>query len=579
MLAMEPLHVEDQSDVETNNSIRHPFGERLPASGLCKRVATPTVMLLSLLFCGFVGASLEEGLTADMSCMLQLPGQGRTACKSPTCSKVGVEGGRFVDATGRERLFRGVNVVYKDAPWLPDTSVFHANLSFAPADVELLRSLGVNLIRLGVMWPGVVPHCRGKVDWAYLEKVKELIQMAAKAGIYTIVEPHQDEFNPRFCGEGVPDWWTKEFTATTDFPVPVRSTPFTTDPPSRAQCDLNVSFDFQWAHDTAKAVQTMWDRGAEDFGDYWVVVARFLAPEPSVIGGELWNEPFPGDVYGQPKFRNNTISDRANLQPFYEKVTAGIRAVASQSQTHSFVLGYEPSWPVGTQNIHPDDELTSTSGFESLPEKDAIYAFHYYSPPCPQNFTATLDARLADAHRLGAVPYASELWLHAEDEASQQDMAQKLDALESRLISYTGWQYKSYSGSLPGGTCTGCGNSFFDDSGALMPFMTRAMARPFAGAVAGKTMSVTLNQDRYDLQYTCGSAGPTELFISDLWLEDAEMDVEVMGDAGFKIQKTRREGLQSPVPVASYWELKIHHSVDAQKYSASVKVTVAKRVR
>lgn len=32
-----------------------------------------------------------------------------------------------------------------------------------------------------------------------------MIRLAAKYGIYSILDPHQDEFNPRFCGEGAPD--------------------------------------------------------------------------------------------------------------------------------------------------------------------------------------------------------------------------------------------------------------------------------------------------------------------------------------------------------------------------------------
>jgi hypothetical protein len=43
---------------------------------------------------------------------------------------VHVEGGRFVDSVGRERLFRGINVVYKDPPWLPTATSFNANFSF-----------------------------------------------------------------------------------------------------------------------------------------------------------------------------------------------------------------------------------------------------------------------------------------------------------------------------------------------------------------------------------------------------------------------------------------------------------------
>ena len=92
-----------------------------------------------------------------------------------------VKNGKFVDTSGREVFFRGVNVVYKDPPYLPTVPSFHANLSFVEDDVKLLASVGVNvrqtrrtrsegaskltlpklrsllqqLLRLGVMWPGV----------------------------------------------------------------------------------------------------------------------------------------------------------------------------------------------------------------------------------------------------------------------------------------------------------------------------------------------------------------------------------------------------------------------------------------
>ncbi len=67
-----------------------------------------------------------------------------------------VRNGTFVDGNGRERFFRGVNVVFKDWPYLPTEPHFHSNLSFVEtADVDILVSMGVNLVRLGVTWPGV----------------------------------------------------------------------------------------------------------------------------------------------------------------------------------------------------------------------------------------------------------------------------------------------------------------------------------------------------------------------------------------------------------------------------------------
>jgi hypothetical protein len=61
------------------------------------------------------------------------------------------------------------------------------------------------------------------------------------------VDPHQDEFHPLFCGEGVPDFFVEHLAsgpAVTDFPVPVTKTPFGTSPPSRSQCGKHSSFSY-----------------------------------------------------------------------------------------------------------------------------------------------------------------------------------------------------------------------------------------------------------------------------------------------------------------------------------------------
>ena len=154
---------------------------------------------------------------------------------------------RYVDGFGRERLFRGVNVVYKDPPWLPTATSFNTNFSWVADDAKLLASMGFNLIRLGVMWPGVNPHSAEAVDHEYIAGIKLMIATAAAQGIYTMIDPHQDEMNPRFCGEGAPNWWVLAHTETTDFPVPVRSNPFPKDPsrpcPGLQVCpDLNPGF-------------------------------------------------------------------------------------------------------------------------------------------------------------------------------------------------------------------------------------------------------------------------------------------------------------------------------------------------
>ena len=67
----------------------------------------------------------------------------------------------------------------------------------------------MNFVRLGVMWEAV-ERSAGEYDDAYLDKVETLINKLGAAGIYTLVDAHQDVFARSICGEGVPDFYAKE---------------------------------------------------------------------------------------------------------------------------------------------------------------------------------------------------------------------------------------------------------------------------------------------------------------------------------------------------------------------------------
>ena len=103
--------------------------------------------------------------------------------------------------------------------------------------------------------------------------------------------------------------------------------------------------------------------------------------------------------------RDNHHADLVNLLPFYTNITKAIRdAVPDQKK---FAVAYEPTWPVGDQDLNPKSLLPSTAGFDKLPEPNGVYAFHWYVPPADGNLSRYLDARKADATRLEAAPYAS----------------------------------------------------------------------------------------------------------------------------------------------------------------------------
>jgi len=62
------------------------------------------------------------------------------------------------------------------------------------------------------MWEAV-ERTAGTYDDAYLDKVEIMINKLGDAGIYTLVDAHQDVFARSVCGEGMPDFYAKELLA------------------------------------------------------------------------------------------------------------------------------------------------------------------------------------------------------------------------------------------------------------------------------------------------------------------------------------------------------------------------------
>ena len=122
---------------------------------------------------------------------------------------IDTENRSFVDAQGRQVIFHGVNVVYKVDPYIPSSGDFDSQNSLNDEDIANLKKWGMNFVRLGVMWEAV-ERTEGTYDDAYLDKVEQLINKLGDAGIYTLVDAHQDVFARSMCGEGVPDFYAKQ---------------------------------------------------------------------------------------------------------------------------------------------------------------------------------------------------------------------------------------------------------------------------------------------------------------------------------------------------------------------------------
>ena len=135
------------------------------------------------------------GLLALLSVVVAGPVQAPAAPAPPLD-----HAGRWVtDADGRVVILHGWNMVYKVGSYRPEDS------GFGDDDAQFLADNGFNTVRLGVIYKGVEPT-PGVYDDAYLESIARTEGILAAHGIFSLLDFHQDLYNERFQGEGLPDW-------------------------------------------------------------------------------------------------------------------------------------------------------------------------------------------------------------------------------------------------------------------------------------------------------------------------------------------------------------------------------------
>ena len=106
------------------------------------------------------------------------------------------------DTFGRERIFRGVNICLK-SHWM--NGYLARKQLFKDGLFEDMKSVGVNIVRLGITWAAVEPH-EGKYNDNLISALKEFIDKCANNNILVMLDMHQDLFSHYFHGDGAPKW-------------------------------------------------------------------------------------------------------------------------------------------------------------------------------------------------------------------------------------------------------------------------------------------------------------------------------------------------------------------------------------
>lgn len=370
---------------------------------------------------------------------------------------------RLVDEYFREVYFHGVNVVVKGFPWIPDTEHWSPETSFSQKDWEVLQELGLNGIRLGTMWPGAEPS-KGQFNMSYLEALYSLVKRAAEYDIYSLLDMHQDVLSEKFCGEGVP-FWAAAPANDSDFPIPVG--------PAFPNISRNgvPTHEECWSHDwpvyyaskaAGSAFQNLYSNnfGLRDaWANFWKTVAEYMKPLGSaVLGYELMNEPWAGDVVQDILLIVPGVADMVNLQQMWE---AGAAAIRSVDTDHAIWFeGVTWDWfGVGFTQVPGGDAWRNKS----------VLSYHFYTPP-DFNLDTQFAARLSDMQRLGCGGFLTEFSMDASVMDKCDDIAQ----------GWMIWEYKPFLHNR-----TGWSSSIWFSNGSMDVAAASTLSRTYAQVVAG----------------------------------------------------------------------------------------------
>jgi endoglycosylceramidase len=337
---------------------------------------------------------------------------------------------RLVDTLGREVFIHGTNIVIKEFPWHPKTKGF-AQDTFSEEDMKFMQSLGLNGVRLGMMWPGLVPN-KGEFNETYLNIMVDLVTKAAEYGIYILLDMHQDVMSHRFCDEGFPDW-TIDPEIAKNFPFPLHE-PYKLDPttnlPISSDCRRFSSATYYLTEAVGKSFENLYKNvnGLRDeWAKFWVKTAQTFKSHTNLMGYELINEPWAGDIYTNPTLLLPTVADERNLAPAYEALAKAIRAVDDKH-----CIFFEPvTWDdfgVGFKKVPGGDSYQNRS----------VLSYHYYVPP-DFNANVNFDVRIRDLEKLKCGGMLTEFGTHPE--LSAEEMFKVMRDADLTFQSWLGWEY------------------------------------------------------------------------------------------------------------------------------------------
>lgn len=391
----------------------------------------------------------------------------------------------LTDAQGRALILHGANGS-SSAKHAPDHLPW-----FEEAYVEReANEWGFNFVRFLVFWAAIEPE-KGVYDEAYLDAVEARVKWYTDRGVHVVIDMHQDVYGYGVGGNGAPVWAT-ETDGQTAGNVPLQDKFWWL-----GYIDPAVIAAFRnfWAYDQHRYLQDHY------IAAFQHVASRF-AGNPQVLGYDLMNEPFPGDL---GKAIDGSFQ-RDWLPKFYQRLIPALRAVEPNKY-----LFFEPQ------------SFGINFGFPAaLPKIE--------------------DARSGDS-RLVYAPHLYPLFLHEGVAYNDIDRQQMRDWAKNRSAELDLQQTPLVVGEIGGSDSTPGFGQYIDDAMAMLDQMgggwawwsndpgswglvdgqgnetpkVNRLVRTYPRAIAGEPVTFSFIPGAADFslhfKQKTGVSGPTEIFV------------------------------------------------------------------
>ncbi|MEV4181963.1 cellulase family glycosylhydrolase [Streptosporangium canum] len=391
---------------------------------------------------------------------------------------------RIVDADGNEVLLRGVNVNQLEDYFqkFPDKAVTRP---LTEADFAGMEQMGFNVIRLALSWSALEPR-PGHYDPAYLARISWAVETAARHGLRTVIDMHQDAWgkgvnaapsttcengSPMHGWDGAPTWADRfdgapkcEFTGRDISPAVARA--------------------FTNFYQDRDGIQTRLVAA-------WGMLAERFASEPMVAGYDLLNEPGFGEA---PPITSGVLLGR-----YYDRAIKAIRAGEKRGFPH--LVFFEPS------------VLWSGLGFEVSVPKDftddrlLVFAPHLYNESITidqgTGLTITSLERGFDLASRAAAYYGAGLWSGEWGwfgDVASAPITRYTDQEDRHRIGGAFWVWKQSCGDAHAGAGSKTGGNLMIEDCATgtdlppPPEYVAELSRPYPRSASGRLTGLMSDQ-------------------------------------------------------------------------------------